>query len=81
MKKKLLFITIILISLAAWFTLSRRNTDSAEIKPEFYTTKRGDLMITVKESGFLNAMEEITIKNKIIIKGNTTILNVIPDGS
>ncbi len=81
MKKKLLFITIILVSLVAWFALSRRSTDSAEIKPEFYTTKRDDLMITVKESGFLNAMEEITIKNKITIKGNTTILNVIPDGS
>jgi len=38
-------------------------------------------MIAVKESGFLNAMEEITIKNQIKINGNTTIVNVIPDGS
>jgi len=80
MKKTIIIVSIIALVIVGGVLLPRGGSNNSEIKPEFVKAKRGDLLITVKESGFLNAMEEITVTNKILLR-STEIVNVIPDGS
>ena len=81
MKKKTLIPILLLVVIGgAYLFLQRDKTETPESTPEFAEAKRGPLVISVKESGFLNAKEEITIKNQIPAS-NITILDLVPDGS
>ena len=80
MKKIIIIVSVVILIILGAILLPRSGAEASDIKPEFAKAKRGDLTITVKESGFLNAMEEITIKNQINQR-STEIVNIVPDGS
>lgn len=80
MKKIVLILSLILVAIVAFFFFTSSPSENSLNKPEFAKTQRGKMLITLKESGFLNAVEEITIKNEITTK-QLNIVKVIPDGS
>ncbi len=80
MKKPISIIgSVLALALIVYFT-TRDSPDTSTTKPQFAKTKRGDMIITLKESGFLNAVDELTIKNEISFN-QLNITEVIPNGS
>ncbi len=80
MKKKLIIIAGALCLAAIFITLKTGGDKSDSSKTEFTKVKKGDLIITIKENGFLNAVEEETIKNKIR-KREINIIDIVDDGT
>ncbi len=79
--KKIIPIIIILILLAIWGFNSNSSSLGDEKDPiEFTTVQRGDMVISLKESGFLNATKEIEIKNMISLQ-SLNIIDIIEDGT
>jgi HlyD family secretion protein len=46
---------------------------------EYFTVERGDLTISVTESGDIKAVESVDIKSEV--EGRATIVNIIPEGT
>lgn len=79
--KKIIPVAIVLIILAIWgFKRKKSSLDDAKNPIEFTTVKRGGMIISLKESGFLNAAEEIEIKNEISLQ-SLNIIDIIEDGT
>jgi len=80
MKKRISITALVLTLALALYFLTKDKSETSSDKPEFAKTQRGDMIINLKESGFLNAVEELTIKNEISFN-QLNIIDVITDGS
>ncbi len=78
--KKFVIIAVVIALVWGLFSLKRGGMGSEYEEAEFTSVSRGDLTISLKESGFLNAVEEITVKNDITF-GSLNIIEIIPDGT
>lgn len=78
--KKAIIVILVIAALATVFLFKKDNGSAASEKSEFIKVQRGNMVITLKESGFLNAVEESTIKNEVALR-SLDILEVIPDGT
>ncbi len=59
--------------------LKNRGGSGGDVVEEYHEIKRGDLHISVKEGGSLEAVEEVKIKN--MLTGNSKIIYLLPEGS
>lgn len=80
MKKKVAIVSVLIVVLCGAFFLKKGKGVKNSEQPEFVKVRRGDMVITLKESGFLNAVEEVMIKNEIAFS-SVSILEVVPDGA
>ncbi|GEM_PF-1372647 len=73
-----------LLGVAFLIIITITTTTSGEKENEgqvvFSEVKKGDLLISVKESGYLNAVNEVTYKNNIS-QNKVKIMEIIPDGT
>jgi len=79
MKKIILIIVLIALAIGGYF-LFIAGKDETEVKHEFAKVKKGEMIISIKESGFLNAVEEEKIKNESSVK-QLTIVDIVENGS
>ncbi|MDB9741364.1 efflux RND transporter periplasmic adaptor subunit [Akkermansiaceae bacterium] len=80
MKKIIIVTLIIVLASAGIFFISKGDKDSNQKRLEFVTVQQGEMLISIKESGFINSVEEVTIKNTIR-RNDITIIDLIEDGS
>ena len=80
MKKRIIIISLLVVVFLSFFIFKKDASGNASDEVEFVKAQRGDMVITLKESGFLNAVEEITIKNEIAFK-ELSILELVDDGA
>ena len=71
-------IVIILLGYGA-YRLSRRDTGSVSKNVSTFSVSRGDLVMSVTESGTIKARNAVEIKSKV--EGEATILSLVPEGS
>ncbi|MDB4441923.1 efflux transporter periplasmic adaptor subunit [bacterium] len=77
----ILILGAVLSVLLIWFIISAILTrgDHKGRKQSFFGVKRGPLIISVTESGNISNREKVVIKSKV--KGKTTILYLVPEGT
>jgi HlyD family secretion protein len=56
-----------------------RAAKPAAVGTEFFTVRRGDLMVSVVEGGTLQAVNEISIRNEV--EGTSRIIYMVPEGT
>jgi len=79
--KKWIIIGILLIGAIYYFTKDFSTSSSSnQSAPEFAKVETSDMLISVKESGYLNAVKEEIIKNEIKT-GSIKIIDIVPNGS
>jgi len=64
--------------IAVWLTVVRGGEDPMSNFATF-TVKRGPLIISVLESGTIQAQEMLTLRNEV--EGRTTVVSIVPDGA
>lgn len=76
----LIFVAVV-ISVGLFGFLRQKKSDSGISTPGmgFFAVERGDLTISVTESGDIKAVESVDIKSKV--EGRATIVNIIPEGT
>ena len=79
MKRTFIILFALAVILSIFFFRKGDGGNSSEM-PDFVKAQRGDMVISLKESGLLNAVEEITIKNEITYK-SLNVLEVVADGT
>lgn len=57
-----------------------KDNQASSSQPEFSQVQKGNMLINIKESGYLNAVVEEKIENKITHK-EVDIIEIIPDGT
>jgi HlyD family secretion protein len=70
-----------LISVGVWALLRQTRSDSGGSNSDtgLFAVKRGDLTISVTESGSIKAVNTKDIKSEV--EGRTTIVNIVPEGT
>lgn len=68
----------LLLLFAAFFGI-RKWTASAPVQNQFYTAKRGDMLISVLEGGALKAVKEAIIRSEF--EGISRIISIVPEGT
>jgi len=70
-----------LISVGVWALLRQTRSDSGGSNSDtgLFAVKRGDLAISVTESGSIKAVNTKDIKSEV--EGRTTIVNIVPEGT
>ena len=76
----MLILVVVAGGITAFTFFNRRSSSStaASNKPGIYTVRRGDLTITVTESGDIKAIKSEDIKSKV--EGRTTIISIVDEG-
>ncbi|MHC4721022.1 MAG: hypothetical protein ACYSYT_11205 [Planctomycetota bacterium] len=76
----LLFLALV-AGTAAFISLRRnsRNPNSASNNPGIFTVKRGDLTISVTESGDVKPLNSIDITSEV--EGETTLISIVDEGT
>jgi len=80
-KQKITIITVLMIlviGLGGLFIYFPEDNPSATQALTTYKVKRNDLIISVIESGNINALDSIDIKNEV--EGRTTIISIVDEG-
>ncbi len=80
-KVKILFALVIVILICAGgaFIFSKTKKDVSKDKsPEFFTVKKDELLISVTQSGEIEALNSTDVKSEV--EGRTTILSMIDEG-
>ncbi|MGJ8678081.1 MAG: efflux RND transporter periplasmic adaptor subunit [Akkermansiaceae bacterium] len=80
MKKWLIATAVLGISLILFISLRGNRESASSNKPEFAKVQKGNLLISLKESGYLNAVKEEMITNSISLR-EVNIIDIIPDGT
>jgi HlyD family secretion protein len=78
---KLIGVAVLLVAVGAavtWFKVVRAEEDPTAGMATF-VAKRGDLTISVLESGAIKAKEQEVIRNEV--EGRTTIISIVPEGT
>ncbi|MHC5093393.1 MAG: efflux RND transporter periplasmic adaptor subunit [Planctomycetota bacterium] len=80
-RKIVLTAIVIAIVLSGYvaYRLSLQNTGSPSQSVSTFPVRRGDLMMSVTESGTIKARNAVEIKSKV--EGEATILSLVPEGS
>ncbi len=79
MKKNYIIIIVVIIAgIIGYNKFSKSDTDTAE-KNSYFTVARGDLNISVTESGVLKAVDEEVIKNQL--DGKSIVTWIVPEGT
>ncbi|NOY79468.1 MAG: efflux RND transporter periplasmic adaptor subunit [Kiritimatiellaeota bacterium] len=68
-----------LVALLLVWAVGCRRAATTDTGPETFTVPRGDLLITVTESGTVEAAESVSIKNEV--KRNMRILEMVEEGT
>lgn len=71
-------LVVLIGGLASLWWISR-GTDSSNEQSGTFTVRRGDLHITVTESGDIEAIDSIDIKSEV--EGRTTIISIVDEGT
>jgi HlyD family secretion protein len=78
----LVVILVVLVSgviLFTFFHLRAVNSPAASSNPGIYTVRRGNLSITVTESGDIEALNSMDIQSEV--EGRTTIISIVDEGT
>jgi HlyD family secretion protein len=82
-RRSLLFliIVVVIIAVGAFGFLRKKVGGSGSSNEEtgFFTVERGDLTISVTESGDIKAVDSVDIKSKV--EGMAAIVNIVPEGT
>jgi HlyD family secretion protein len=76
-----LICVVVVFAIAAFGFMRQRIGDSKNSKegPALFTVERGDLTISVTESGYIKAVKTVEIKCKV--EGRVTIVDIVPEGT
>jgi len=69
----------VVISLFGFLRQKVTGSDNSKQGTGLFTVKRGDLIISVTESGDIKAVDSVDIKSKV--EGKATIVNIVPEGT
>jgi len=72
-------VALIVIAVVILFGAGRFGSDTRPADASTYTVKRGDLVISVLESGSLKALNYQDIRSEV--EGTTTIITIVPEGT
>ena len=78
----LILICVIMVAVVGTFGFLRQKgggADSPQDGTGLFAVKRGDLAITVSESGSIKAVKTVDIKSQV--EGQATIVNIVPEGT
>lgn len=76
----LIFISLaVTVGVFGFLRLMPGGSDSSDLNPGLFAVKRGDLTISVTESGDIKAVKSEIIKSKV--ENKTNIVNIIPEGT
>jgi RND family efflux transporter MFP subunit len=70
---------VVAIGVFGFFRQRARGPDSSNQGTGLFTAKRGDLTISVTESGNIKAVTSKDVKSKV--EGQATIVNIVPEGT
>ena len=72
-------IVVIAIGVFGFLRPKTGGSDSSNTGTGLFTVERGDLAISVTESGDIKAVDSVDIKSKV--EGRATIVNIVPEGT
>ncbi len=77
----ILISVVVVIAVGVFGFLRQKTGDSNSSNPGtgLFTVERGDLTISVTESGDIKAVDSVDIKSKV--EGRATIVNIVPEGT
>ena len=78
----LILICVVMVAVVGAFGFLRQKgggSDSPQDGTGLFAVKRGDLAITVSESGSIKAIKTVDIKSQV--EGQATIVNIVPEGT
>ncbi len=78
----LILISVVVIGAIGLFGFLRQKVggpDNSSTGTGLFTVERGDLIISVTESGNIKAVKSVDIKSKV--EGRNTIVNIVPEGT
>ena len=77
----ILISVVIIVAIGAFGFLRQKagGSGSSNTGAGLFTVKRGDLTISVTESGDIKAVDSVDIKSKV--EGRATIVNIVPEGT
>jgi HlyD family secretion protein len=78
----LILISVVVVVAIGAFGLLRQKvggSDNSNPGTGLFTVERGDLIISVTESGDIKAVKSVDIKSKV--EGRNTIVNIVPEGT
>ncbi len=78
----LIAVCVVVVAAIAAFVFLRQKADGSDNSNEgtgLFAVKRGELAITVSESGSIKAVKAVDIKSKV--EGQASIVNIVPEGT
>jgi HlyD family secretion protein len=82
MKKLLVLVVLLLVSVAGWYAFRRpdlQKRKEGESAQAVFPVSRGALTISVTEAGTIKARDQVIIKSEV--EGRSTILYLVPEGN